>query len=255
MVVPDTSTIQMTGALEQFVADDLVAYIDGHYRTLAKSISRGLAGHGMGGYGALRIGMKRPDVFSSLYIMSACCLNDGANALLPLLEQIPLRICRSTIPSRSISEPAIPRSCPTANCTKAWRASLSLTITRSTKAITATGVLSASKETCFLFFRGISPHLRTPHHRQCSAEPAHRRGGSTTSAASAGRVRNRSGARLASARPSTRTAAGVHLRGSVRRAAHLDFAQSLRRPWFGRFDVLRSSSIVSSAKSSCRSFE
>ena len=28
----------------------------------------------MGGYGAVRIGMKRPDVFSSLYIMSACCL-------------------------------------------------------------------------------------------------------------------------------------------------------------------------------------
>jgi S-formylglutathione hydrolase FrmB len=28
----------------------------------------------MGGYGTIRIGMKRPDVFSSLYIMSACCL-------------------------------------------------------------------------------------------------------------------------------------------------------------------------------------
>jgi enterochelin esterase-like enzyme len=28
----------------------------------------------MGGYGALRIGMKRPDVFMSLYVMSACCL-------------------------------------------------------------------------------------------------------------------------------------------------------------------------------------
>jgi S-formylglutathione hydrolase FrmB len=31
----------------------------------------------MGGYGALRIGMKRPDVFGSLYLMSSCCL--GAN--------------------------------------------------------------------------------------------------------------------------------------------------------------------------------
>jgi hypothetical protein len=28
----------------------------------------------MGGYGAIRIGMKRPDVFSTLYVMSACCL-------------------------------------------------------------------------------------------------------------------------------------------------------------------------------------
>ena len=66
-----------TGDWERFVAEDLVAYMDGHYRTLASRASRGLAGHSMGGYGALRIGMKRPDVFMSLYIMSACCL--GAN--------------------------------------------------------------------------------------------------------------------------------------------------------------------------------
>jgi S-formylglutathione hydrolase FrmB len=29
----------------------------------------------MGGYGASRIGMKHPDVFGSLYIMSPCCLS------------------------------------------------------------------------------------------------------------------------------------------------------------------------------------
>src|SRR5690606_31619210 len=37
--------------------------------------SRGLVGHSMGGYGATRIGMKRSDVFGSLYIMSPCCLS------------------------------------------------------------------------------------------------------------------------------------------------------------------------------------
>ena len=63
-----------TGDWERFIAEDLVAYMDGHYRTLADRKSRGLAGHSMGGYGALRIGMKRPDVFMSLYSMSACCL-------------------------------------------------------------------------------------------------------------------------------------------------------------------------------------
>jgi S-formylglutathione hydrolase FrmB len=44
-------------------------------------MSRGLAGHSMGGYGASRIGMKHPDVFGSLYIMSPCCLSprSGAN--------------------------------------------------------------------------------------------------------------------------------------------------------------------------------
>jgi S-formylglutathione hydrolase FrmB len=31
----------------------------------------------MGGYGTLRIGMKRPDVFSALYALSSCCLNEG----------------------------------------------------------------------------------------------------------------------------------------------------------------------------------
>ncbi len=68
-----------TGDWESFVAQDLVAYVDGHYRTIASRISRGLAGHSMGGYGAVRIGMKRPDVFSSLYIMSACCLTANTN--------------------------------------------------------------------------------------------------------------------------------------------------------------------------------
>jgi hypothetical protein len=31
----------------------------------------------MGGYGTLRIGMKRPDVFSSMYPMSSCCVIDA----------------------------------------------------------------------------------------------------------------------------------------------------------------------------------
>jgi S-formylglutathione hydrolase len=62
------------GDWETFIAEDLVSYIDSHYRTIANRMSRGLGGHSMGGYGTIRIGMKRPDVFSSLYIMSACCL-------------------------------------------------------------------------------------------------------------------------------------------------------------------------------------
>ncbi len=69
-----------TGDWERFVAEDLVIHIDGHYRTIASRMSRGLAGHSMGGYGAVRIGMKRPDVFSSLYIMSACCLTANVDA-------------------------------------------------------------------------------------------------------------------------------------------------------------------------------
>jgi len=84
VVVPDTYTRMggsfyasgpAVGDFETFVARDLVRWIDGKYRTIARRDSRGLAGHSMGGYGTWRIGMKHPDVFSSLYAMSSCCLS------------------------------------------------------------------------------------------------------------------------------------------------------------------------------------
>jgi len=87
VVLPDSKTIHngsmysssvTTGDFEQFIAHDLVAYIDSHYRTLPRRESRGLVGHSMGGYGTTRIGMKHADVFGSLYVMSPCCLSPRA---------------------------------------------------------------------------------------------------------------------------------------------------------------------------------
>ncbi len=63
-----------TGNWEEYVASEVVAYIDSHYRTLPRVASRALAGHSMGGYGAMRIGMRRPDVFSTVYLLSPCCM-------------------------------------------------------------------------------------------------------------------------------------------------------------------------------------
>src|ERR1051326_9182802 len=68
-----------SGDWERYIADDLVAYVDAHYRTLANRASRGLAGHSMGGYGTMRIAMKRPDAFASIYSLSACCLDANLN--------------------------------------------------------------------------------------------------------------------------------------------------------------------------------
>jgi enterochelin esterase-like enzyme len=64
-----------TGDWEGFVSRELVAYVDGHYRTIPKAASRGLSGHSMGGYGAMRIGMKHPEVFSAVYLLSPCCMS------------------------------------------------------------------------------------------------------------------------------------------------------------------------------------
>lgn len=62
------------GDWETFVAKELVTAIDAKYRTLAKVESRGIAGHSMGGYGAVRIGMRHPHVFSAVYMLSPCCM-------------------------------------------------------------------------------------------------------------------------------------------------------------------------------------
>ena len=69
------SSSMTVGDFERYVAHDVVAYMDSHYRTIPQRQSRGLVGHSMGGYGALRIGMKHADVFGSLYVMSPCCLS------------------------------------------------------------------------------------------------------------------------------------------------------------------------------------
>lgn len=84
IVLPNSQTVHngsmysssaTTGDWETFIAKDLVAYIDSHYRTLPRRESRGLAGHSMGGYGTVRIAMKHPEVFSAMYAMSPCCMS------------------------------------------------------------------------------------------------------------------------------------------------------------------------------------
>ena len=79
VVTPNAATLKKgsmyvssaaTGDWERFVAEDLVAAIDGRFRTLVHRMSRGIAGHDAGAEAALRIGMKRPDVFANLYALS-----------------------------------------------------------------------------------------------------------------------------------------------------------------------------------------
>jgi S-formylglutathione hydrolase len=86
VVMPDQRTKMMgsfytnsaaTGNWEDFTARDLVNFIDRKYRTLARAESRGLAGHSMGGHGALKVGMKHPEVFSVVYAMNPAVLGWG----------------------------------------------------------------------------------------------------------------------------------------------------------------------------------
>lgn len=60
----------VTGNWENLIAQDVVAYVDADYRTIPQSASRGIAGHSMGGYGALHLAMLHPDVFGAVYSLS-----------------------------------------------------------------------------------------------------------------------------------------------------------------------------------------
>lgn len=65
------SNSPVIGDWESWIGKDLVAWADSNYRTIPRREARGLVGHSMGGYGALRIGMKRPEAFGAVYAMSS----------------------------------------------------------------------------------------------------------------------------------------------------------------------------------------
>jgi S-formylglutathione hydrolase len=70
-----------TGNWDDFIAKELVAYVDRKYRTIARPESRGLSGHSMGGYGTFAVGMRHAgDVYGALYALSGCCTRFGRDA-------------------------------------------------------------------------------------------------------------------------------------------------------------------------------
>ena len=60
----------VNGNWEEFIVRDLVGRIDADFRTMAAPRARAIAGHSMGGFGALNIAMRHPDVFSAAYAIS-----------------------------------------------------------------------------------------------------------------------------------------------------------------------------------------
>jgi enterochelin esterase family protein len=54
------------GNYEDHVIEELVPFLDSRYRTLATPEHRGVIGKSSGGYGALMLGMRHPDVFQAV---------------------------------------------------------------------------------------------------------------------------------------------------------------------------------------------
>lgn len=71
----------VTGNWEDFMVQDLVPYIDANFRTLPSRDSRGILGDFMGAYGAIRFGMKHPDVFGTVYAMHPVGTGSGVQVM------------------------------------------------------------------------------------------------------------------------------------------------------------------------------
>jgi S-formylglutathione hydrolase FrmB len=66
---------------EDFFIQELVPAIDRKYRTTSNRGSRGISGSSMGGYGALHLSMRHPDVFGSAAAQSAALVPKFPNPL------------------------------------------------------------------------------------------------------------------------------------------------------------------------------
>ena len=64
------SPIDPSFQFETFISDELVNYIDSHYRTYPRREMRAITGLSMGGHGALWNAFRHPDVFASCGSMS-----------------------------------------------------------------------------------------------------------------------------------------------------------------------------------------
>jgi hypothetical protein len=75
----------VTGNWEDFVIQELVPFIDSNFHTLPNRDSRGIAGSFLGAYGAIRLTMRHPDVFGSVYGLHPV----GTGSGLKIMDSLP----------------------------------------------------------------------------------------------------------------------------------------------------------------------
>ena len=80
----------VTGNHEDYIVQDVVSYIDAHYRTIPNRDSRAIGGTSMGGYGAMKLAMKHPDLFGAVAAHGAFLYFEGLKPIvLSAIEENP----------------------------------------------------------------------------------------------------------------------------------------------------------------------
>ena len=63
--------------IESYVVNDVVQYIDSHYRTIPDAANRAIGGLSMGGFGAMNIAVHHPDIFGSVISLGGYYYAEG----------------------------------------------------------------------------------------------------------------------------------------------------------------------------------
>lgn len=66
---------------ETFLTGDLLRQVESRYRAIPSSAARGVTGISMGGYGAVKLSLKHPDLFGSVSALSAALIPFGPDDL------------------------------------------------------------------------------------------------------------------------------------------------------------------------------
>jgi len=67
-----------SGNWEDFIVKDVVDWADTKLRTIAKPSARGISGFSMGGFGAINLALRHPDVFQATYAIAPGLVDNSA---------------------------------------------------------------------------------------------------------------------------------------------------------------------------------
>jgi S-formylglutathione hydrolase FrmB len=79
------SNSALYGLFENYIAFDLIDYIDSNYKTIPSKDNRAIMGHSMGGEGSMRIALKHPNLYSGVASHSGVLSNGFLDFIVPLV--------------------------------------------------------------------------------------------------------------------------------------------------------------------------
>ncbi len=77
---------KVSGRWLEHIKNEIVPFIDNNFRTIKSPLSRGIAGHFLGGNAAIKLAMFNPGIFSSVYTMHPVGTDVGDSQILKMVD-------------------------------------------------------------------------------------------------------------------------------------------------------------------------